>query len=330
MRWLIELSGEHPTLPRAEALAAVEAVGGKPVDVSQDGGFLRFEARMKPELVAERLAFSHFVDEEIVAGSFDEVVAAAEATDMYGARFMVRAPAKGTDSMHQTIEKNIGQILARTGKVDLKRPLVTFRVLEGQQWHFCKVAGRIDRKQFERRKTSRRPFIKPVSLHPTLARALVNLSRIGAQQTLLDPFCGTGGILLEAALIGAEVMGSDVDERMAEGTWRTMFHYKRGMAGLFTLDVGKIPERIDKVDAIATDPPYGRSSSTKKEPLESLYRRSFEAFAKMLRPGGRVAICLPDGKYAQLAGESFTLQEEHSVKVHGSLTRHFMVFSRAP
>jgi len=326
MRWLIELSGEHPTLPRAEALAAIESVGGKPEEVNQDHYLLTLEARAKPELVAERLAFSHYVNQEIVAGPFDAVVAAAEATDLYGARFMVRAPARGGNSMHQSIEKSIGKILAKTGKVDLRRPAVTFRILEGREWHFCRVLGKIDRKQYEKRKTSKRPFVKPVSLHPTLARALVNLSRVGPMQTLLDPFCGTGGILLEGRLVGAEVIGSDVDEKMVEGSWKTMRHYMQDWS-LFVADVGEMPQKAGKVDAIATDPPYGRSSSTKKEPLESLYRRSFEVFDKVLRPGGRVAICLPERKYTELAEPMFKLREEHAVKVHGSLTRHFMVFS---
>ncbi|MCK4365573.1 MAG: DNA modification methylase, partial [Thermoplasmatales archaeon] len=58
----------------------------------------------------------------------------------------------------------------------------------------------INRSQFEERKIQHRPFFSPISLHPKLARALVNLSSIKKDETLLDPFCGTGGILLEAGL----------------------------------------------------------------------------------------------------------------------------------
>lgn len=329
MRWLVELSGEHPTLPRAEALAAFEAVGGTPADIQQDGPFLTLAADAKPELIVGRLAFSHYVGEELAAGSFDDIMAVAEATDLGGATFMVRVPAKGGDSMRQSIEKSIGKVLARTGKVDLRKPDVTFRAHEGRVWHLCRVLGRIDRKEFEKRRTAKRPFIKPVSLHPTLARALVNLSRVMWGQRLLDPFCGTGGILLEAALVGAEVTGSDIDAKMVAGSRSTMNHFEQS-ARMIVTDVGELPRLVGKVDAIATDPPYGRSSSTKKEPIDSLYLRSFEVFRKVLKPGGRVAVCLPDSKFADLAGPGLKLQEEHAVPVHGSLTRHFMVFSSGP
>ena len=68
----------------------------------------------------------------------------------------------------------------------------------------------IPRKNFETRKVQNRPFFSPISLHPKVARALVNLSEVEKNETLLDPFCGTGGILLEAGLIGANVIGNDI------------------------------------------------------------------------------------------------------------------------
>ena len=75
----------------------------------------------------------------------------------------------------------------------------------------------IDRTCFEERKVQHRPFFSPISLHPKLARVLVNISAIKRDETLLDPFCGTGGILIEAGLIGAKVIGSDIEEKMIEG-----------------------------------------------------------------------------------------------------------------
>ena len=35
---------------------------------------------------------------------------------------------------------------------------------------------------------------------------------------IVDPFCGTGGIAIEASLLGLEVLASDLDSRMVEGT----------------------------------------------------------------------------------------------------------------
>ena len=63
-------------------------------------------------------------------------------------------------------------------------------------------------------------------LPPKLARSLVNLA-IGAKSpsdmTILDPFCGTGTVLMEAMLLGTHVVGTDLAPAVFMGqgiTWR--------------------------------------------------------------------------------------------------------------
>ena len=329
MRWLVELSGEHRTLPSAEALASFSALGAGPTGVEQDGSLLMLDADVKPEFLADRLSMSHFVNEHLMAGSYEEVLAAASKLDLGGMRFMVKSPAKSRGTSRKSVEKEVGGILSPTGKVDLTRPEVTFRILQGRSWHLCRMLAKVQRTEFEKRRTAKRPFRKPVTLHPRLARALVNLSRVSHGGTLLDPFCGTGGILLEASMVGAEVVGSDIDPEMVAGSRWTLSHYRRP-GRIIMADVGKLPSLVPKIDAIATDPPYGRSSSTNREPIESLYPRAFEAFGRMLKPGGRLAICLPEERHATMVGPDLKLEETYPVRVHGSLTRHFTVFSKSP
>ena len=328
MRWLIELSGEHPTLPRADAVACFGALKSPVTDVNLDGTLLTLAAEAKPELLAERLAMSHYVNEEIATGSFEDIMAASEKLDLAGERFMVRAPARG-GSVRKSVEEKIGRAIARTGKVDLRKPEVVFRVHEGKTWHLSKVLSKVNRTEFETRRPVNRPFKKPVMLHPRLARTLVNLSRVSYGGRLLDPFCGTGGILLEASLVGAEVIGSDIDSEMVAGSRKTLSHFRR-TGRLIVADVGKLPSLVEQVDAIATDPPYGRASSTKNEPIESLYPRAFEAFGRLLKPGAFLAVSLPAERHATMAGPDLKLEESYPVRVHGSLTRHFTVFSKSP
>lgn len=60
-------------------------------------------------------------------------------------------------------------------------------------------------------------------LPPKLAQILINLcGDLPAGSTLLDPFCGTGVVLQEAALMGYRVAGSDLSERMVEYTERNL------------------------------------------------------------------------------------------------------------
>ena len=56
-------------------------------------------------------------------------------------------------------------------------------------------------------------------LPPKLAQTIINLSTTMTKtdhhgQVILDPFCGTGVVLQEAALMGYSVYGTDIDERM--------------------------------------------------------------------------------------------------------------------
>lgn len=60
-------------------------------------------------------------------------------------------------------------------------------------------------------------------LPPKLAQIIINLARANNSQNqqqkkliLLDPFCGSGVVLQEARLMGLDVLGSDIDERMIE------------------------------------------------------------------------------------------------------------------
>ncbi len=55
----------------------------------------------------------------------------------------------------------------------------------------------------------------PARLHPSTAHHLIsNLSGVG--QTVLDPFCGSGTVLLEASLLARECLGTDVNPLSVE------------------------------------------------------------------------------------------------------------------
>jgi tRNA (guanine10-N2)-dimethyltransferase len=226
--------------------------------------------------------------------------------------------------MKEELEKRLGDVVR--GPVDLDEPQEEVRLIEGERHYLCRRAGMIDRRAFEARKVQERAFVQPISLHPRFARALLNLSRVPDGGTLLDPFCGTGGILLEAGLIGARAIGGDVREDMVEGTQAALEGFNVH-ADLRTMDVGSWPEAIGTVDAIATDPPYGRATSMKKEPIGDLYRRTINTAKTLLKPRGRLAIIAPDPGLAA-SSDGMAVIETHPLYVHRSLTRHFVVMER--
>ena len=73
-------------------------------------------------------------------------------------------------------------------------------------------------------------------LPPKLAQIIVNLATADNQPTdritVMDPFCGTGVLLQEAALMGYRVYGSDIDPRMIEYT-------NKNLAWLAQLQMGR-------------------------------------------------------------------------------------------
>lgn len=327
MRHLIELSGECLELARAEA-ASVYRVSAD--SVRHDGRAMTVESDMKPEAAANRLGLAWSVSGHLFscgAGDVDSCLAGAE---LPGRTFRVRVGR--LDRRHPpesgaTMAKHAGKILSSRYRVDLKNPDTEVRILMAKEIHAGILIAWVDRAALEARKGENRPFKHPISLHPKLARALVNLTGIREGGTLLDPFCGTGGILLEAGLMGCRAVGGDIDPRMVGGSILNLGHY--GVAAdIRQADISDWPKIHAPVDAIATDPPYGRSASTAKEPVGSLYRRAFGACRQMLAPGGKLAIVLPAEKYTLLA-EGFMLEAMYPVRVHRSLTRYFCVFRAA-
>ncbi len=340
MKLLVELSGEQPAMALSEAMGAchvtspVEDVLGdeRAALVDQDIGMAVIDTTTSSDDLASRLALCWNISEYLFSFMDMDIDELFGALDLDGRSFAIRVKRTHDlwipeDSQH--LIDRIGQVLGRTGRVDLKDPDITLRIIMGKRLHAGWLLHEIDRKSFEDRKPKNRPFSHPISLHPRYARALVNLARVRAGDRLLDPFCGTGGILIEGGLVGADIIGSDIDPRMIEGCEMNLEHYlgKDSGSQLHELDVADI-EKFGKVDAIVTDPPYGRSASTAKEDVEELYIRAFGSFVKILKSGGRLAIVFPDMEFVKLAEEYVNLLEVHELFVHRSLTRHFCVFEK--
>lgn len=161
---------------------------------------------------------------------------------------------------------------------------------------------------------SRRDFGRPGRdaksgmLPPKLARLMVNLSLAPKQEPLLDPFCGSGTVLTEAFLLGyRDLIGSDISPRAIADTRTNLEWTLKGDTAetrVFEADVKLIPQKLkpSSVAAIVSEPflgpPLSGDESDQKihfEYLElmGLYRRAFDAFSKVLRPGAPVVFVFP-------------------------------------
>ena len=327
MRVLVEVSGEHPTLPRAEVLAALEAERADIRSVAWTSKLVTVDATGPVERATRRLGLAHLVSEELVRGDFRDIRDFVKGMDLVGASFRVRARGLDVDVDAPSLEGSLGADMGRTGKVDLESPRVDLRLLVGDEFVLGRVVHRVPRRDLEATKVAHRPFSRPISLHPKFARALVNLSRVPTGGTVLDPFCGTGGILLEAHRIGLRGIGADAEQRMVRGA-RTSLHALHATADLVVADAGRGPWSPGTLDGIATDPPYGRAASTRGEPIDALYDRAFASFADVLARGRHLAAVLPNENTVHLGEKYLELVEAHALRVHRSLTRTFCAFRR--
>jgi tRNA (guanine10-N2)-dimethyltransferase len=331
-RFIFELSGEHESLPKAEIIACLEAEEtGFSIEEEDHGGLVIDVCELNILEMKKRLALTHYINKHLFSCEADELARLSTPLEVGEGNFAVRA--KRIQRFHEaldlkTMEKIVADNVVGENMVDLSNPDIVIRVIISKRCHIGISLARIDRSAFEPRKVQFRPYFSPVSLHPRLARALVNLSRVKKGQSLLDPFCGTGGILIEAGFVGAKPIGSDIDKRMVEGCQKNLASLSIEDAELYCSDIKEVENNIKQVDAIATDPPYGRAATTNREEVSSLYKRAFEAFKRILRPGGYLSILLPDEESIKIGGDYLNLKESYAMRVHKSLTRNFCVYHK--
>lgn len=145
-------------------------------------------------------------------------------------------------------------------------------------------------------------------LPPKVARIMVNLTVRNddkTDKTLMDPFCGSGTVLMEAMLSGVNVIGNDQDPAAVEGSrknieWLEIQEDLEVSSQLFMRDATRLElPRLQRVDYIATEPFLGKPKpNISKLPfifkgLERLYLGAFRQWTKLLRDGARVTIVFP-------------------------------------
>jgi len=338
-RFFFILSGEHATLPLAELKAILQAYS---IDYRIVGSFYKLievEAdRAELELIAGRGGYVDEMGEEVLhtednLASIKRGVESADLEqflspqDSFSVR-MLRFGGVSKDLSRVHLESYLGELLAeKTGaKVDLRSPKKPFRgILAGSLFHLGLIRHQRPKGSIHLRRPRKRAVFHPSTMPPKLARCLVNLSEVRDGETFLDPFCGVGGIAIEASLLGCEVVGVDALSRMVRSARRNLAHFGLKSYGLLRGDARKLPLR--SADAIATDPPYGTGASTLKSTTKAILA-SFLPQAKMiLSPGGKVVFASPLGTGAVDLAEShgFKVFDRHELYVHRNLTREILV-----
>lgn len=162
-------------------------------------------------------------------------------------------------------------------------------------------------------------------LPPKLARMMINLSGKDPRKiTLLDPFVGSGTILMEAALLGCtNLIGSDISEKAIEDT-RKNLNWLSSLSSFSSIALHISPAQTinqlikEPVDAVVTETYLGKPKTKplsetefdqiKKELME-IYEPSFETIKRLLKKDGVMIVAVPAFKvgneYKRLNLESF-------------------------
>jgi 23S rRNA G2445 N2-methylase RlmL len=131
----------------------------------------------------------------------------------------------------------------------------------------------------------------PASIHPTLAAAAARLLPIGADDLVVDPFCGSGTLLAERALRGAcrRLVGIDHQRAALEAARINLAPVAE--VELVPGDFSQL-ERLAPVDAIVTNPPYGRRVADRRT-ARDLHARLDALAVRVLCPGGHLLVFRP-------------------------------------
>ncbi len=230
------------------------------------------------------------------------------------------------------LERKLGKLILQNTtdtRVNLKTPDKTFfGILTNHKLVFGLRLAEIQPKPFVERRPRKKPFFHPSAMNAKLARCMVNLAHARSGETVLDPFCGTGTTIIEAAMIGCRAIGVDVQRRMAKGTQKNLEKFSLKAEGIVVADACKLP--LTKIDAVVTDPPYGKSATTLKFSTRMLVVNVLSSVKPLLEKGQRICIASP--KTLQVANLGTTLGfkhlESHFAYVHRTLTREIAVLQK--
>ena len=168
-------------------------------------------------------------------------------------------------------------------------------------------------------------------LPPKLARIMINLAEAREGAGILDPFCGSGTVLQEAAILGyRHLVGVDVDSNGINRTrenfvWLKKQYQQIPEPALMVADISRLPSVLNNstYDAIVTEPYLGpplrgreninRLEQIRQE-LTEFYKNTIKVLSLMVKPGGRIVMVWP---VLQAGKEYLPLPLINEIKLHG-------------
>lgn len=363
--YLLEFGGEDDAFAACEAASAATGIRRIAPGLAVAGGIV-------PERV-RGLAYTRRASDLLGRGDADiasaRAVLEAASIDREGSVAVRATDVHGSSGVStERAERELGQVLVDRGfAVDLDDPDHLLRVAfsegvltadaeEDDLEHEERADGEGDEepagehvsacalgwlaaesvRDFGTRNPTDKPFFQPGSMDPLLARAVANVAGARPGATILDPMCGTGGGLVEAGLVGADVIGTDAQAKMVRGARENLTHFletdepsptgvSRGAWHVGRGDGTQLPLADNAVDGVVFDAPYGRQSKIETHRLEDLVSGALE---EAHRVAPRAVVIADRSWHSEARAAGWELAATFERRVHRSLTRYVMVLER--
>ncbi|XP_034619787.1 THUMP domain-containing protein 2 isoform X3 [Trachemys scripta elegans] len=148
-----------------------------------------------------------------------------------------------------------------------------------------------------------REYIQTAGLRSTVAWAMASLAEISAGAFVLDPMCGLGTILLEAAKEWPNVhyLGADINDSQLQGA-----HENIKAAGLMDkiellkASVIALPLPSESVDVVISDIPFGKKFKITKD--IKLLPNILREMERVLHVGGTVVLLVSQDLHKHMGG----------------------------
>jgi tRNA (guanine10-N2)-dimethyltransferase len=315
LKFILELSGEHPDIPYAEVAAILQV----------------YETRTQVAIteVNDPEIFNRFAYTHVAIRYISECEATKDAfVNMLSRLYLVsdlpfcgrvkKMADCGMETSTAELERLIGFFVS--GQVSFSNPGRIFRaVISDGRCYFGEVVWELDRNPYHMRKPGKRPFFHPGVMMPRMIRSLVNISGAKPGEIVLDSFCGTGGTLIESEMLGCFSVGTDADPAMISGS---RMNHPGAMVAV--ADAVHLPFPDGSIDHVVSDLPYGQSVLIIGSDLTNLYLNAFSEIRRVIKPEKR-SIIVTHRDIRDLAGQYFSVVVQYEQRVHRSLTRRILV-----
>ena len=328
----IFILGRNPELSKTEILAYAETRNLNPKEILFEENYLIVEVQTEIEI-------------QNLGGTIMSGVLLSEGTEEDVGEYIINNDLYNSDKFKYGVFGNLDEDVLKEKfkkekrKAVLKRGRRGMKSQDGERFeipradvHFFLAKqegifyfGVLD-KEYNYGGVKKRDMEKPVrreelAISPRLSKILINLSGTREDDLLLDPFCGIGGILIEALVQNIKVYGVDRDANAIKGAINNLVWLKKKFKIMKPYiverrDARKVPDK--QFDTIATETPL--SKIVKHKPNRKEAEEIIENFERFIIPllkyfksikkkGGKIAITFPK---VRDVGVDYNLIEEEA------------------